>query len=165
MVLHPVEARTQEKRTGIWMMAAVLSFSLRTCLHFLASSVASVQVCCPCCRRFLFYFEVCDPRLPVKFPTCVIGLPNFMCSNCVSLSPSTNIYNLLLPFCARSSCCIVVIDDGAVCSCVRSSILELCPVAWLFDLLVVEPSDSLLVFPLSSWQEHACCRCFTSPIR
>lgn len=78
-------------------MAAVLSFSLWTCQHFLALSVGSVQVCCPFRRRFLFYFEVCDPRLPVRFPTCVIGLPTFMCSNCVSLSPSANVYKLCFP--------------------------------------------------------------------
>lgn len=157
MVFHSLNARTQlffqQERTGSWMMGAILCFRLWTCQHHLASSVCSLRLCCPCLQHFLFYFEVCDPCLPVKFPTCVIGLPTLICSNCVSLSLSTIVYEQcfspVLDRVVALSCAMMM----RFVSCVQASFLELCTVAWLFDLLVVEPSDSLTVLPLSSWQD------------
>lgn len=135
------------------MMGAILCFRLWTCQHHLASSVCSLRLCCPCLHHFLFYFEVCDPCLPVRFPTCVIGLPTLICSNCVSLSLRTIVYEQcfspVLDRVVALSCAMMM----RFVSCVRASFLELCTVAWLFDLLVVEPSDSLTVLPLSSWQD------------
>lgn len=110
-------------------MAAFLCFRLWTCQHHLASNVCSLQVCCPCLRHFLFYFEVHDPCLPVKFPTCVIGLLTLMCSNSVSLSLSTNVDKLCFPSVLDRVVALSCAMMMRFASCVRVSFLELCTVA------------------------------------
>lgn len=154
MALHSVAGRKQEERTGSGMLAAMLCFSPWTSQHRLVSSVCSVSVCWPCLQHFLFYFEVCDPRLPVKFPhlwtACCVS---FMCSNCVSISPLTNVHKLCFPSALDRVVALSWATMTRFVSCVWARFLEICTLAWLFDLLVVEPSDCLIVLPLSCWQD------------